>query len=86
MSLEEIIECLKNYGFSVADNDERILELTLRPDTCGDLVEVLGGDPDFEEGILQFDMDSEVMSMYIDGELDLLEPQEALDAMERIDF
>ena len=86
MSLEEIIDSLKNYGFSVADNDERILELTLRPDTCGDLVEVLGGDPDFEEGLLQFDMDNEVMSMYIDGELDLLEPQEALEAMERIEF
>ena len=86
MSFEEIVEQLRGYGFSEAENDERILELVLHPDTCSDLVEVLGEDPDFEEGTIQYDMDNGVMSICIDGELDLLEPEEALEAMERVDF
>lgn len=80
---EELIEKLQELGFTPADNDPRILEIEFTGDTGFTIAEALGyTDYDFDQLVLQYDQDSETMSCSIDGDLDLVEPEEVIEALE----
>lgn len=80
---EELIEKLKELGFTPADNDPRILEIEFTGDTGFTIAEALGyADYDFDQLVLQYDQDSETLTCAIDGDIDLIEPEEVIEALE----
>lgn len=82
-SSEELIEKLQELGFTPADNDPRILEIEFTGDTGFPIAEALGyAEYDFDQLILQYDQDSETLTCAIDGDIDLIDPEEVIEALE----
>lgn len=81
---DEIIKRLKDLGFRESDNDDRVLAVEYGPDDGYSVATSLGFNDadDFEKLILQYDIDSETMVVCIDGDIDTVDVEEVLNALE----
>lgn len=73
---------LLGLGFKVASDNESVVEAEFNSDNGCYLADALGIESDFESLIIQYDADNDTVTICIDGDVDICEYGELVDALE----
>ena len=81
---QERYDHLLGLGFTAASDNESVVEAQFNSDNGCYLADGLGIESSFETLIIQYDADDDTVTLYVDGDIDIIDYGELVDALEGV--
>lgn len=79
---QERYDYLLGLGFTAASDNESVVEAQFNSDNGCYLADGLGIESSFETLIIQYDADDDTVTLCVDGDIDIIDYGELVDALE----